>query len=108
MPALKPLSFVGSSLKELRAFPDAPRREAGHQLFQIQRGDEPDDWRPMRIVGSGVREIRLQHEGQYRLFYVTNVRGGINVLRAFRKKTQKTSKMDIEIARHRLRQIQEK
>ena len=62
---------------DLRAFPDLPRQEAGHQLFQVQRGDEPDDWRPMRIVGPGVREIRLHHEGQYRVFYVVNFRGGI-------------------------------
>ena len=108
MSPLKPLCFVGSSLKELRAFPDAVRREAGHQLFQVQRGDEPDDWRPMRIVGPGVREIRLHHEGQYRVFYVANFRGAIYVLHAFQKKTQMTSKMEIEIATHRLKQIQEK
>lgn len=103
----KPLRFLGSSLMDLRAFPDLPRQEAGHQLFQVQRGDDPDDWRPMRIVGPGVREIRLHHEGQYRVFYVVNFRGGIYVLHAFQKKTQKTRKMDIEIARRRLHQIQE-
>jgi phage-related protein len=104
----RPLRFLGSSLVDLRAFPDLPRQEAGHQLFQVQRGDEPDDWRPMRIVGPGVREIRLHHEGQYRVFYVVNFRDGIYVLHAFQKKTQKTRKLDIEIARRRLHQIQEK
>lgn len=69
----KPLRFLGSSLMDLRAFPDLPRQEAGHQLFQVQRGDDPDDWRPMRIVGPRVREIRLHHEGQYRVFYVVNL-----------------------------------
>jgi phage-related protein len=93
---------------DLRAFPDLPRQRAGHQLFQVQRGDDPDDWRPMRIVGPGVREIRLHSEGQYRVFYVANFRGGICVLHAFQKKTQKTRRMDIEIARRRLHQIQEK
>ncbi len=102
------LRFLGSSLVDLRAFPDWPRQEAGYQLFQVQRGDEPDDWRPMRIVGPGVREIRLHHAGQYRVFYVANFHGAIYVLHAFQKKTQKTRKMDIEIARRRLNQIQEK
>ena len=77
-------------------------------MFQVQRGDEPDDWRPMRIVGPRVREIRLHHEGQYRVFYVANLRGGISVLHAFQKKTRKTRRKDIEIARRRLHQIQEK
>lgn len=93
---------------DLRAFPDSPRQEAGYQLFQVQRGDEPDDWRPMRTVGPGVREIRLHYEGQYRVLYVANFRGGIYVLHAFQKKTQKTRKMDIEIARRRLHKNQEK
>ncbi len=93
---------------DLRAFPDLPRQRAGHQLFQVQRGDEPDDWRPMRIVGPGVREIRLHREGQYRVFCVANFRGGIYVLHAFKKKTQKARKMDIEIGRYRLHQIREK
>ena len=43
--ALKPLAFLGTSLDELRAFPDAARREAGHQLDRVQRGLEPDDWK---------------------------------------------------------------
>jgi phage-related protein len=108
MPSLKPIRFLGSSLVDLRAFPDSPRQEAGYQLFQVQRGDEPDDWRPMRTVGPGVREIRLHNEGQYRVLYVVNFRGGIYVLHAFQKKTQKTRKMDIEIARRRLHKNQEK
>jgi phage-related protein len=56
---MKLLSFLGSSLDDLRAFPDTARREAGHQLDQVQRGLEPDDWKPMPGVGPGVREVRI-------------------------------------------------
>jgi predicted XRE-type DNA-binding protein len=47
----KPVEFRGSALEDLRAFPEAARREAGYQLDQIQRGREPDDWKPMNAVG---------------------------------------------------------
>ncbi len=55
----KPVEFLGSSLDDLRAFPLIARREAGHQIDQVQRGREPDDWKPMSTVGQGVREIRI-------------------------------------------------
>jgi predicted XRE-type DNA-binding protein len=51
----KPVEFRGSALQDLRAFPEAARREAGYQLDQVQRGREPDDWKPMNTVGRGVR-----------------------------------------------------
>ena len=46
----KPVEFLGSSLDDLRAFPLIARREAGHQIDQVQRGREPDDWKPMSTV----------------------------------------------------------
>jgi phage-related protein len=56
----KPVEFRGSSLDDLRAFPVPARREAGHQIDQVQQGREPDDWKPMPRVGSGVQEIRIR------------------------------------------------
>jgi len=56
---LKPVAFRGSALKDLRDFPEDARREAGYQLDQVQRGKEPDDWKPMKTVGKGVQEIRI-------------------------------------------------
>jgi predicted XRE-type DNA-binding protein len=49
----KPVEFRGSALDELRAFPQAARREAGYQLDRVQHGREPDDWKPMNTVGRG-------------------------------------------------------
>ena len=101
----KPLYFAGSALEDLRAFPPAQRQEAGYQLGRVQFDLEPSDWKPMTNVGRGVREIRIQHEGQYRLIYVAKLGDAVYVLHAFRKKTQKTRKQDIEIARRRFREL---
>ncbi len=101
----KPLYFVGSALEDLRAFPRVQRRQAGYQLDRVQFGLEPSDWKPMTNVGRGVREIRIHHEGQYRVIYVTKFDDAVYVLHAFRKKTRKTRKQDIEIARRRFQEI---
>ena len=101
---LKPLYFVGSALEDLRAFPRAPRREAGYQLDRVQFGLEPSDWKPMTTVGRGVREIRISHEGQYRVIYVAKTGDAVYVLHAFQKKTRKTRKQDIEIAKRRFKE----
>ena len=67
----KPVEFRGNALDDLLAFPQAARREAGYQLDQIQRGREPDDWKPMNTVGLGVREIRIRDAaGAFRVLYV--------------------------------------
>jgi len=47
---------------DLRNFPEEARRDAGQQLYQVQLGDDPDDWKPMETVGRGVREIRIREK----------------------------------------------
>lgn len=54
---MKPIAFLGGSLDDLRGFPADARRQAGYQLDRVQRGHDPDDWRPMQSIGSGAREI---------------------------------------------------
>ena len=49
----KPLQFVGSSHNDLRTFPDEARREAGFNLDFVQRGFDPENWKPMKTVGTG-------------------------------------------------------
>jgi phage-related protein len=56
----KTLNFMGSSHGDLKAFPDEARRDAGFNLDFVQRGLEPENWKPMKIVGAGVREIRVR------------------------------------------------
>ena len=99
---LKPVEFRGSALDDLRAFPQAARREAGHQLDQVQHGREPDDWKPMNTVGRGVREIRIRDAaGAFRVLYVAKFDDAVYVLHCFQKKTQKTSKADLNLAAQR-------
>ena len=102
---MKPLNFVGSSLDDLRNFPDEARRAAGFELRAVQNGIEPSDWKPIRVVGPGVKEIRIHVLGELRVIYVAKLRDAVYVLHAFQKKTRKTSWRDIDLARQRYRQI---
>ena len=96
---MKPAIWMGSSREDLKAFPADARREAGYQLDKLQRGDDPDDWKPMRSVGQGVREIRIREEsGAFRVIYLATRPEGIYVLHCFQKKTQKTSQRDLRLA----------
>jgi phage-related protein len=80
----KPVEFRGSALEDLRAFPEAARREAGYQLDQVQHGHEPDDWKPMNTVGQGVREIRIRDAaGAFRVMYVAKFDNAVYVLHCF-------------------------
>ena len=102
----KPLAFRGSSQDDLRDFPTTAKREAGHQLDQVQHGFEPDDWKPMPTIGSGVREIRIRDlTGAFRVIYVAKFADAIYVLHCFQKKTDKTSKVDIDLASKRYRDL---
>lgn len=102
----KDVVFVGSALKDLKAFPVDARRAVGFQLDLLQHGDEPFDWRPMKTVGRGVNEIRITEEsGAFRVFYVVNRPEAIYVLHAFQKTTQKIETRDIELARARYQKI---
>ncbi|MER8929666.1 type II toxin-antitoxin system RelE/ParE family toxin [Mesorhizobium sp. M0859] len=101
---MKVIEWLGSSRADVRAFPDDARIEAGWQLELVQRGDDPDDWKPMQIVGAGVREIRVREaSGAFRLIYLATLEDRVLVLHAFQKKTQATSKKDLDLAAQRLK-----
>lgn len=104
---MKPLIFVGSSLDDLRDFPDEARRTAGFELCAIQDGFEPRDWKPVQAVGPGVKEIRIHVLGEWRVIYVARIRDAVYVLHAFQKKTRKTNQHNIELARKRYKQLGE-
>ena len=104
----KPLRFCGSALGDLRDFPEMARKEAGYQLDQVQQGQNPDDWKPMKTVGPGVREIRIHDEvGAFRVIYVAQFEEAVYVLHCFPKKTQKTAKTDLDTAARRFRAVKQ-
>ncbi len=102
---MKEILFCGRSLTVLRGFPAEAKREAGYQLDRVQRGIEPTDWKPMPSIGAGVREIRIVHEGQFRVVYVAKFADAVYILHAFQKKTQKTRRQDIDAAQQALKQL---
>jgi phage-related protein len=103
--AEKPLVWLGSSLEDLRHFPADARRAAGHQLHRLQWGLEPEHWKPMPTVGTGVREIRIQTGRAFRILYLTKFAEAIYVLHTFEKRTQRTSQVDLDLAQKRLRDL---
>ena len=86
-------------------FPDDARRKAGFELRSIQQGDVASDVKPMSTIGKGVEEIRIWTKDAYRVFYVAKFEEAVYVLHAFQKKTQKTSRNDIELGQQRYQQM---
>jgi phage-related protein len=102
----RPIFWIGTSLADLKAFPLEVRKEAGFQLHVVQTGQAPDDWKPFNDIGKGVREIRItDSSGIFRIMYLAKFKEGIYVLHSFQKKTQKTRKQDIDIAKIRYQAI---
>lgn len=72
----------------------------------MQNGQEPDDWKPMNTVGQGVKEIRIRDaDGAFRVIYVAKFADAVYVLHCFKKKTEKTSKVDLDLAAKRYRDL---
>lgn len=106
---IKPAEFLGDTIEALRAFPEHARQDAGFQLDKVQRGEEPDDWKPMNIIGAGVKEIRIRDEaGAFRVIYLAKLADAVYILHCFQKKTQETSEKDIKLARSRFKELMRK
>lgn len=102
---MKPITFLDDSRTRLQAFPDKARYRAGVELRAVQFGLDPDDWKPMKTVGPGVREIRIrQASGAWRIIYLATLSDRVLVLHAFDKKTQQTAQKDIDLAARRLQE----
>ena len=105
----KPIDWRGSSLDDIKddaIFTVNARREAGHQLSQVQTGLEPDRWKPFDEVGPGTREIIVNlDDGWFRVMYVAKFAEAVYVLHCFKKKTNATSKHDKQIASTRYKAV---
>jgi len=103
---MKPIRFVGDSLKCLREFPQEARHDVGYQLDKVQRGEQPADFKPMPTIGAGVEELRIRDDtGAYRVIYTARRSDAVYVLHAFQKKSQTTAKRDIDLARIRFAEL---
>jgi phage-related protein len=105
---MKPTRFLGTARRDLAAVPDSARRQAGYDLFMVQAGREPADFKPLPTVGPGAYEIRIRDAaGAFRVVYVAKFEQAVYVLHAFQKKTRKTSPADLDLATKRYRLIGE-
>lgn len=105
----KPIEWWGTSFKDIKddgIFSMAARKEAGHQLHQVQMGLEPDCWKPFEDIGAGTKEIRINLEdGWYRVMYVAKFYEAVYVLHCFKKKSRTTSKKDKDMATARYKEV---
>ena len=101
LPPLRPIHWLGSSLFDLRSFPEEARQIIGAELTLVQGGDLPTDWKPMRGVGAGVMEVRVHRPGEYRVLFVAKFAEAVYVLHAFGKKTRKTPDRELTVVRRR-------
>ncbi|MHB8353073.1 MAG: type II toxin-antitoxin system RelE/ParE family toxin [Burkholderiales bacterium] len=103
---MKPVRFLGDSLKCLRDFPEEARQDAGYQPDKVQRGEQPDDFKPIPTIGKGVEEIRIWDDaGTYRVIYTARLATAVYVLHAFQKKTRAVPKQELETAKERFAQL---
>jgi len=101
----KTLVWLGDSLDRVREFSGDARKEIGFELWEIQQGKSPSDWKPMSPVGPGVRELRGHSEKAYRIIYVATLPEAVYVLHAFEKQSRRAPKPDVELARNRFRAL---
>jgi len=102
---MKPVVWLGDSLAEVRSFVPGARRRTGQELRRVQAGGLPIAWKPMPGIGPGVKELRVQAGGAYRVIYLAKFAEAVYVLHAFEKKSRKTARLDVELARQRYRNL---
>jgi phage-related protein len=102
---VKPVEWLGDSLQRLRDFPADVQHKAGYQLERVQAGFEPADRKPMPSVGLGVYELRVRTVAAFRVIYMDKFPEAVYVLHAFEKRTRKTGRLDVELARNRFRAL---
>lgn len=105
----KPIDWRGSSFRDIKdgdIFTPNARREAGHQLSQVQAGIEPDHWKPFNELGAGAKEIIIDLDGGwFRVMYVAKFPEAVYVLHCFKKKTNAASKHDKDVAAARYKAL---
>lgn len=105
---LKPVDWLGDSLKMLQSFPDEVQNDVGHSLYLVQVGLTPNNAKPLKGIASGVFEIVTRFDGDtYRTVYAVKIGDKVYVLHVFQKKSPsgiKTSQQDIDLITNRLKE----
>jgi phage-related protein len=102
-PKLAAIVWEGDSRDILKSFPETVVQNLGFELWQLQQGEMPRDYRPLPSVGSGVYELRDQDKrGWYRVVYLSRIDDVIYVLHCFEKKTREMPRKDFQKSKQRL------
>jgi phage-related protein len=109
---LKPVEWIGSSLNDLKDFPDEVQEVVGYALYIAQCGDKHPSAKPLKgFKGSGVVEVVDDFDGDtYRAVYTTKFPDVVYVLHSFQKKSKQgitTPKQDIDLIEERLKRAKE-
>ena len=109
---MKKAFWVGTTKKDIRAFPEEVKQDFGYALYIAQTGGKAGSAKPLKgHGGAGVLEIVEDHKGDtYRAVYTVKFRDAIYVLHCFQKKSKqgiKTDKKDIKMIKERLKLAQE-
>ncbi len=100
---MKPVTFIGDSLKCMREFPIHARQDVGRQIERVQQGKQPNDFKPMPSIGKGVEEIRVWDDsGTFRVIYTTRLVDAVYVLHAFQKKRNPRQNAKLKLQKHGL------
>jgi phage-related protein len=110
--SLKPVYWLGSSLKNLKSMPEDVQDSFGHALYLAQMGEKHRTAKPLKgFSGAGVLEVVEDFDGNtYRAVYTVRYSEAIYVLHVFQKKSKSgisTPKQEIELIENRLKQVQE-
>jgi phage-related protein len=110
-PSLKPVVWIGSSRRDLRAFPESVQDHMGYALYIAQRGGKHRGTKTLRgFGGAGVVEVVTDFRGDtFRAVYTLQYAKAVYVLHAFQKKSKtgrETSLRDIELIKQRLREAE--
>jgi phage-related protein len=105
--SIKPVVWLGDSLRALRTFPSAVQDEVGYALFLAQRGDKSVSAKPFKGLGAGVLEVVSDYRGDtFRAVYTVRLSDRVFVLHAFQKKSKRgiaTSNRDVNLIKRRFK-----
>lgn len=109
---VKPLYWIGDSLKNLKEMPEEVQDMVGQALYLAQTGDKHRLAKPLKgFSGAGTLEIIEDCEGStYRAVYTIKFVNAVYVLHVFQKKSKSgiaTPKQDLELIDRRFKQVKE-
>jgi len=107
----KQIEWVGSSLKDLKEFPEDVKRLVGYALYLAQKGEKHPSSKVLKgFKGAGVLEVVEDFDGDtYRTVYTVQFEGIVYILHAFQKKSKhgiSTPQQDMDLIKKRLKQAQ--